>query len=90
MNLTPTLDRKHGGALVRDWRDLLQTFMRSRRLTCRSFVRLGDYERAFSTLGNIPRKPINSEIGLTNASTAVRAVWGVGRYRHQLHPLEAF
>jgi len=38
--------------------------MRSRRLTCCSFVRLGGCEKAFSTLGNIPRKPIDSEIGL--------------------------
>src|SRR5271154_2688023 len=50
--------------------------MRSRRLTCCSFVRLGDYEKVFSAL--------------TDASTSRPCDREVGRYRHQLHPLEAF
>jgi hypothetical protein len=64
MNLTPTLDRKHGGALVHDWTDLSKYHAISE-IACWSFVRLGDYENAFSTLDDIPRKPIDSEIGLT-------------------------
>jgi hypothetical protein len=72
MNLTPINDRKHGGALARDWRDLLQTL-----------CDLGDYllffrqtwglREAFSTLDNVPRKLIDSEIAADNASTVVRA-----------------
>jgi len=58
MNLTLTLDRKHGGALACGWRDLLQTSCDLGDYLCCSFVRPCDRE--------------------------------VGRYRHQLHPLEAF